>query len=114
LLGHLDHLQCQLLEPGEVDGHTCDQVYVTGAGNEYVLVAIDQSSGLPYMVQMPGKAPMTQAPVTEQVIMEDYQPLAGFQIATRLTIKHDGELFATGTVEEFVANPAVEEALFQR
>jgi zinc protease len=114
VLGHLDKLQCQALEPVEVDGHQCDRVYVTGAGAEYMLLFIDQATHLPYIVQSPSKSPMTQAPVTQKVVMEEYREIDGYQAAGSFTIKHDDEVFATGTLKLFKANPVVDEAIFQK
>jgi hypothetical protein len=57
---------------------------------------------------------MTQAPVTQQVIMDGYKPIGGFQTASSFTIKHDGEVFATGTLESWEANPKVDTSLFQK
>ena len=114
LLGRLDQLQCQALEPVEMDGRGCERVYVTGAGDEYILFFIDQASDLPYIVQSPSQSPMTQAPVTQQVVMDDFKTLDGFLAATSFTIKHDGEMFATGVLDAFDANPTVDEALFQK
>jgi hypothetical protein len=114
MLQHKDELQCQALDALEVDGHNCERVYITGAGAEYVLLFIDQESELPYIVQSPSQSPMTQAPVTQQVVLGDYQEIDGFQSATSFTIKHDGEVFATGTLDKFEANPVVDEALFQK
>jgi zinc protease len=114
LLAHHGDLQCQALSPAEVEGRQCDRVYVTGAGDDYVLLFLDPTTHLPYVVQSPSKSPMTQAPVTQQVIMDGYKPIGGFQTASSFTIKHDGEVFATGTLESWEANPKVDTSLFQK
>jgi hypothetical protein len=113
LAGH-GGLQCQALPPEELDGHLCDRVYVTGAGEEYVLLFLDRETHLPYAVQSPGQDPMTQAAVTQQVLMGGYKTIDGFQAATDFTIKHDGEVFATGTLTSWEANPQLDAAMFQK
>ncbi|MFH1843045.1 MAG: insulinase family protein, partial [bacterium] len=114
MLSHLDRLQCQALEPVEMDGHMCHQVYITGAGDDYVLLFIDQATSLPYISQSPSQAPMTGAPVTQQVVFQAFGTFDGFQQAKEFTIKHDGELFATGVLNAYVVNPEVDDVLFQK
>jgi ABC-type uncharacterized transport system ATPase subunit len=46
--------------------------------------------------------------------MDGYKPIGGFQTASSFTIKHDGEVFATGTLESWEANPKVDTSLFQK
>jgi hypothetical protein len=57
---------------------------------------------------------MTQAPVTQKVLYQDYRQMGGILVAKQFTITHDDELFATGQVELFELNPAVDANLFAR
>ena len=114
LLRYHDQLQCQALEPTKVEGQDCQPIYVTGAGEEYILIYLDSQSSLPLMVQSPSKSPMTQAPVTQKVVLTNYERMDGVQIAKNLTIKHDDEVFATATTELFELNPKLNEGLFQK
>jgi zinc protease len=114
LLRDREQLQAQALAPEEMDGQAYERVYLTGLGDGYVLLYVDPQTHLPHVVQTPGTAPMTNAPVTQQVVAEEYATMAGVQVVKRFTIKHDGEVFATGTLDEFMIDPKVEEGLFQK
>jgi zinc protease len=105
---------CQALPPAELDGRRCDVVNIRDAGEAYTLIYLDAATHLPYMVQSPSKSPMTQAPVTQKVYVDEYAEMDGYQVARRFTIKHDDELFATATVELFDVNPTIDAALFQK
>jgi len=107
-------LQCQALEPTEIDGTSCSVVYITGAGEDYIMLFLDEETGLPYQIQSPGKAPMTGAPVTQKVRYDGYTTMSGLQVAGSLTILHDDEVFATGTIQSFEINPAIDEGIFQK
>ena len=105
---------CQALVPTEVEGRSCLPLYFADVGGDYMLLYLDAETKLPYMVQTPGEAPMTQAPVTQKTIMTDYQLRQGLQVATSFTIKHDDVVFATGHQELFELNPTLDESLFTR
>jgi len=105
---------CQALDPADVDGHSCLPVYLPDFGGKYLLLYLDAESKLPYLVQSPGRAPMTGAPVTQKVILADYQLRDGLQVATSYTIKHDEELFATGSLNVFEFNPRADDSLYQK
>ena len=100
-------LKCQALEPAQVEGKLYDRVYVTGAGSDYLLYYLDQASGLPAIEETKGQSPMTGAPVTQQTAFADYDVFGGLKLAKTTTIKYDGEVFATGTLESFEPNPTV-------
>jgi hypothetical protein len=105
---------CQALAPTEVEGRSCLPLYFADVGGDYMLLYLDAETKLPYMVQTPGKAPMTQAPVTQKIVMADYQLRQGLQVATSFTIKHDDVVFATGQQELFELNPTLDESLFTK
>ncbi|MHB8079620.1 MAG: M16 family metallopeptidase [Candidatus Krumholzibacteriia bacterium] len=100
-------LTCQALAPAQVDGRTYDRVYVTGAGSDYLLYYLDPATGLPAIEETKAQSMVTGAPVTQQTVYGDYALFGGLKLAKTVTIRHDGELFATGALEAFEANPAV-------
>jgi len=113
LRDHAD-LTCQALEPEEIQGTLCDRVYVTGAGDDFILVCLDQATGLPFMQQSKGADPMTQSPVVQKTYYKDYKDFGGVTYASSLVIHHDDEEFATGRITELKLNPKVDDAVFQR
>jgi predicted Zn-dependent peptidase len=115
MLRELDDFQCQALDPVEVQGVACVPVNVTRADDdEYHLIFVDEESGLVRMIQSPGQSPVTGAPVTMKVYVEEYQELGGFRMPRALKIMHDDEEFATATVLDFQANPSVKPGLFEK
>lgn len=113
LRNHAD-LTCQALEPEEIQGTLCDRVYVTGAGEDFILVCLDQATGLPFMQQGKGADPVTQSPVVQKTYYKDFKDFGGATYASSLVIHHDDEEFATGSITELKLNPKVEDAMFQR
>ena len=111
---NLEKLQCQALQPTKVDGVMCNPVHVSGIGDSYQIFFLNDSTDLVYMVQSPGQSPMTGAPVTQKIYVDEYQELDGFTMPKSIRITYDDEPFATGTVEEFKANPKVEGKIFQK
>jgi len=107
-----DKFQCQALSPVDLDGHSCIPVYFADVGGDYYLLYLNTETKLPVMVQSPGESPMTQAPVTQKVLYDEYQQMDGIQVPKQFTIKHDDEVFATGQVEFFELNPAIDEKMF--
>lgn len=107
-------LTCQALDPAEVEGRLCDRVYVTGAGEDFILLCLDQATGLPVMEQSKGADPMTQSPVVQKTYYRDYKDFGGVTFPSALVIHHDDEEFATGSISEFVLNPKVTDAMFSR
>lgn len=111
---NLDALQCQALAPTKVDGVLCHPVHVSGIGDGYQIFFLDAKTHLVKMVQSPGQSPMTGAPVTQKIHVDEYQELAGFQMPRTIRMTFDDEPFATGTVEDFQANPTVDGAIFAK
>lgn len=107
-------LTCQALDPVELEGRSYERVYVTGAGDDYLLYYLDPATGLPAIEETKAKSPVTGSPVTQQTVYADYAPVGGLKLAKAFTIKHDGETFATGTLELFEANPKVTPETFQK
>lgn len=102
----------QALEPREVEGRTCLPVYVTGVGDDYRIVFIDGQTNRPVMVQQPGTSPMTGAPVTQKVYLDEYATFDGLTMPSRMRLVFDDEEFAKGRIEAFTANPKIDAALF--
>ncbi len=111
---HLDKFQCQALAPAKVDGIACNPVYVTGVGEDYQIFFLNAADHRVVMIQSPGVSPMTQAPVTQKVYVDDYMQAEGFTMPKSLRLTYDDELFGTITVEEFQANPKVDMGLFKK
>ncbi len=111
---NLGKLQCQALEPTKVDGVMCNPVHVSGIGDSYQIFFLNASNTLVHMVQSPGKSPMTGAPVTQKVYVDEYQELDGFTVPKSIRITYDDEPFASGTVQEFKANPKVDGKIFKK
>lgn len=113
LRNHAD-LTCQALEPEEIQGTLCDRIYVTGAGEDFILVCLDQATGLPFMQQGKGADPVTQSPVVQKTYYKDFKDFGGATYASSIVIHHDDEEFATGSITELKLNPKVDDAMFQR
>jgi len=110
----LNELTAQALDPAEVDGVACNPVYLTGLGDDYQIVYFRADNGLPLMVQSPGEAPMSGAPVTQKVYYDEYHVVDGVKVAKTFRVLFDDEPFATGSVTSFRANPQLDEAMFQK
>jgi predicted Zn-dependent peptidase len=106
-------LTCQALDPAQVDGRMYERVYVTGAGGDYLLYYLDPATGLPAIEETKAQSMVTGAPVTQQTVYGDYGVFGGLKLAKTVTIRHDGEVFATGTLESFEVNPAVTAETFK-
>jgi len=111
---NLDQLQYQALQPTKVDGVMCNPVHVSGIGDSYQIFFLNAESNLVHMVQSPGQSPMTGAPVTQKIYVDEYQELDGFTMPKSIRMTYDDDPFATGTVEEFKANPKVDGKIFQK
>ena len=109
-----DHSQlvCQALEPEEIEGRVCDRVYITGLGDDYLLVYLDAENSLPRAEQAPGKDPMSQGPVVRRTIYGEYQTLSGLKMPATFVILHDGEEFAKATYDGFDIDPKIDDSLF--
>ncbi len=105
---------CQALEPETVDGVAYDRVYVTGAGDDYLLYFLDPSSGLVAIEETKAQSPVTGSPVTQRTVYVDYAPFGAVKVAKRYTILHDGEKFATASLEAFELNPKLATDTFQK
>jgi len=114
ILRNMDAWTFQALDPQEVEGKMCNPVYATGVGDDYRIIYIDAASNQVVMVEQPGISPMTQAPVTQKVYIDEYMETDGLTMPKTMRITYDDELFGTGTVESFKANVAVDEALFTK
>ncbi len=111
---NLDKLQCQALQPTKVDGVMCNPVHVSGIGDSYQIFFLNAETNLIHMVQSPSQSPMTGAPVTQKIYVDEYQELDGFTMAKTIRMTYDDEPFATGTVEQFKANPKVDKKIFKK
>jgi len=111
-----DHasLSCQALEPAKINGTLCDLVYITGVGDDFILLCFDQATGLPFMNQSKGNDPMTGSPVVAKTYYSDWKDFGGTTYAGAFTIHHDDEEFAVGTVKAFNMNPTIDAATFSR
>jgi len=114
MLGHPDEFTFQALAPVELEGVMYDPVYVTAEGLDYQIVFLDPQSGRVGMIQSQGTSPLTQAPATQKVYVDDYQELGGFTMPKTMRLMFDDELFGTIDVQEFEANPRVDEAAFKK
>jgi len=114
MLGHPDEFVFQALAPTEIEGVMCDPVYVTAEGIDYQIVFLDPQSGRVRMIQSQGTSPLTQAPATQKVYVDDYQELGGFTMPKTMRLMFDDELFGTIAVQQFEANPRVDEAAFKK
>jgi hypothetical protein len=114
IMRNLDAWTFQALEPRQVEGRKCTPVYATGVGDDYRIIYIDPAAKQVVMVEQPGTSPMTQAPVTQKVYIDEYMQADGFTMPKALRIMYDDELFGSGTVESFKANGPVDEALFTK
>ena len=111
---NLDDFQCQALEPKKIDGVLCNPVHVSGVGDDYQIFFLNAETSDVHMIQSPGQSPMTGAPVTQKVYVDEYQDLDGYHMPKVIRLMYDDELFGTGTVIDFKANPEVDAALFQK
>ena len=109
----LEDLECQALEPREIEGTECLPVHVT-VGDGYQIFFLEPDTKRVRMVQQPGTSPMTQAPVTQKVYVDAYAEMDGVQVPSTLRLMYDDELFGTATVQEWDADPEVDMALFER
>jgi hypothetical protein len=114
IMRDLDGLACQALAPAEVDGVPTNPVHVSGVGDSYQIIFLGAEDNLVKMVQTPSTSPMTGAPVTMKVYVDEYQETDGFTMPKKIRITYDDEEFGIGTVESFVANPDVDMALFSK
>lgn len=113
LLRGLDNHEFQALDPTEVAGKLCNPVAVELNG-ETTVIFLDAETGLVAMTQAPAKSPMTQSPVTQKSYVNRYGEFDGVKLPDSLTITHDDEDFAEVTVESFMVNPKVDQALFAK
>ncbi|MCP4573017.1 MAG: insulinase family protein [bacterium] len=109
----LDDLQCQALDVRTIEGRECLPVHVSGFGDGYQIVFLDDA-GEVVMVQQPGTSPMTGAPVTQKVFVEEYGDLGGFRMPSKMRLTYDDELFGTIAVQEFTVDPEIDGALFEK
>lgn len=109
---NLEDLKCQALQPTKVEDVMCQPVHVSGIGDSYQILFLNAGTGEIYMIQSPGTSPMTGAPVTQKVYIDEYQDVDGYHVPKQVRLMYDDELFGTGTTLEFKANPKVDSALF--
>ncbi len=114
IMRNMDDFTFQALEPRAVEGTPCNPVYVTGVGDDYRIMFLDATSNQVVMVQQPGQSPMTGAPVTQKVFIDEYQEAGELVVPRVLRITYDDELFGTGTVESFVPNAKIDAGLFTK
>ena len=112
LLRNIDAWTFQALEPKVIEGKKCNPVYATGVGEDYRIIYLDAASSRVVMVEQPGVSPVTQAPVTQKVYIDEYMETDGFTMPKTMRITYDDELFGSGSVESFKANAAVDMGLF--
>jgi len=107
-------LTCQALAPQEIGGKSCNPVHVSGMGDSYQIIFLNAADNRVVMVQQPSQSPMTGAPVTMKVYIDEYMEVDGFTMPKKLRIEYDDEEFGIGTVESFQANPEVDMSLFSK
>ena len=107
-------LTCQALAPQEIGGKSCNPVHVSGMGDSYQIIFLNAADNRVVMVQQPSQSPMTGAPVTMKVYIDEYMEADGFTMPKKLRIEYDDEEFGIGTVESFQANPEVDMSLFSK
>ena len=107
-------LQCQALAPQNVGDVSCNPVHVSGIGDSYQIIFLNAADGRVVMVQQPSVSPMTGAPVTMKVYINEYMETDGFTMPKKLRIDYDDEEFGVGTVETFQANPEVDMSIFTK
>jgi zinc protease len=112
LFMNLDDMQCQALEPASIDGVACNPVHVSGIGDDYKIIYLRADNNLVFMTQEPGQSPMSGAPVTQKVYIDEYQEFDGLMIAKVSRLLYDDELFGSITVEDFQVNAQLDEQLF--
>jgi len=111
-----DHagLTCQALDPVEQDGKTYDRVYITGLGDDYVLLYLDHATGLPAIEQSKGQNPMSGEPVVQKVVYDSWESHDGVEVPAKLRILHDDEEFANATLKSFALNPKLAAGTFSQ
>ncbi len=114
IMRNMDDFTFQALEQRTIEGKACNPVYVTGVGDDYRIIFLDATSNQMVMVQQPGQSPVTGAPVTQKVYIDEYQEAGGLVTPKSLRILYDDELFGNGTIESFVADAKVDAALFTK
>jgi len=103
--------QFQALEPTEVEGKMCLPIYVTGVGDDYRIVFLGET-GLPVLVQQPGRSPMSGAPATQKMYLDEYAAFDGLNLPSRQRLVFDDEEFGKMRTEVFTANAKVDAKLF--
>ena len=111
---NLEDMQCQALEPDTVEGVLCNPVHVFGIGDGYQIIYLRADNNRPFMTQQPGQAPMSGAPVTQKVFIDEYQEFDGLVVGKASRLLYDDELFGTITVEDFQLNPKLDDSLFEK
>lgn len=106
-------LTCQALEPADVDGVMCERVYITGLGDDFVLLCLEQASHRPFMEQSKGQDPVMGGPVVQKVFYSDWKDFGGVSYFGSFEIRHDDEHFAAGTTKSFSLNPTIGADTFQ-
>lgn len=112
ILRTLEDVWCQALDPKEIDGVVCNPVYVT-VGDDYKIFYLTQDN-LIHMIQSPGNSPMTGAPVTQKVFVDEYKKIDGLNMPSAMRLTYDDELFGNIVVESFEINPKVDMGLFTK
>ncbi len=111
---NLDDLTCQALQPTKIEGVMCNPVHVSGIGDSYQIFFLNAADNNVFMIQSPGQSPMTGAPVTQKIYVDEYHQVAGFNMPKAIRLTYDDELFGTGSIMEFQANPEVDMSKFSR
>ena len=83
-------------------------------GDDYRIIFLDADDNQVVMVQQPGMSPMTRAPVTQKVYIDEYMETGGFTMPKTMRLTYDDELFGTGTVESSRPTPRWTWALFTK
>ena len=87
---------------------------MSGIGDSYQIIFLDAADSRVVMVQQPSQSPMTGAPVTMKVYIDEYREADGFTMPKKLRIEYDDEEFGIGTVDSFQANPEVDMSIFSK
>ncbi|MBU8872027.1 MAG: insulinase family protein [Gemmatimonadales bacterium] len=109
---NLDKLKCQALVPTKVDGVPCNPVHISGIGDDYRIVFLRADNNRVFMVQQPGMSPMSGAPVTQKMYIDEYMEIEWLTTAKKLRLLYDDELFGSITVTEVKINPQLDGSLF--
>jgi predicted Zn-dependent peptidase/outer membrane lipoprotein-sorting protein len=106
-------LEAQFLEQGEWEGKPVNVVLVKDKAGNPLRLVLDAATGTVLKKIYPGQSPFA-GPVEVEEIYQDYREVGGLRLPFKAIILHNGKPFSEVSVSSFVANPAVDEALFTK